>query len=155
MKTFFNSRLTRFSTQVAAAAQHARPVLLGALILLGSACTLPAQAQQTQPVQMTQPDASSLRLRFDNPTQRPASLIVLDQTRGISLLNETHREPAYGTLLKFDTLPTGRYVVALRVGANRYRYTVQVETKTLGATTIAVRETTTHRVERGLATASL
>jgi hypothetical protein len=155
MKTLFSLRLAHPSLQVATAAQHARPVLLGALALLGTAFALPAQAQQPQPVQMTQPEASSLRLRFDNPTQRPARLTVLDLDRNFTLLNEAHRESAYGTLLKFDTLPSGRYVVALRIGASRYRYTVQVETKAPGTTTVAVRETTTHRVESGLATASL
>lgn len=155
MKTLSNTRLAQLSSHVAPAAQKARPVLLGALALLGSTLALPAQAQEPQPVQMTQPNASSLRLRFDNPTQRPARLTVVDLTRNYSLLNETHREPAYGTLLKFDTLPTGRYLVALHIGASRYHYTVQVETKVPGTTTIAVRETTTHRVESGLATASL
>ncbi|GAB3576855.1 hypothetical protein [Hymenobacter daeguensis] len=152
MKTLFNPRLAQ---RVSQTAEAARPVLLGALALLGSAFARPARAQQPEPVRMTQPTASSLRLRFDNPTQRPARLTVLDVDRNVCLLNEAHREPAYGTLLKFDTLPTGRYVVALRVGASRYRYTVQVETKAPGATTIAVRETTTRRVENGLATAAL
>lgn len=153
MKMLSNTRLARRASQVAA--QQGRAVLLGALALLGSVFARPAQAQQPQPVQLTQPNASSLRLRFDNPTQRPARLVVLDLTRNVTILNESHREPAYGTLLKFDTLPSGRYVVALRVGANRYRYTVQVEAKGPGATTVAVRETTTHRVESGLTTASL
>ncbi|MBO2011466.1 hypothetical protein [Hymenobacter negativus] len=155
MKTIFNTCLAQGSSQPADASQHARPVLLSALALLASAFALPAQAQQPQPVQMTQPDASSLRLRFNNPTQRPALLTVLDITRSYTLLNESHREPAYGTLLKFNTLPSGRYVVALHIGANRYRYTVQVDAKAPGGTTIAVRETTTHRVESGLATAAL
>ena len=124
-----------------------RSALLGLAALLGTA----ARAQQPQPVQLTQPDASSLRLRFDNPTRRPACLTVLDLTRNVTVLNETHREPAYGTRLRFNTLPAGRYLVALRLGPSRYRYTVQVETTSPGTTTIAMREITTHRVETGLA----
>ncbi|WP_201983605.1 hypothetical protein [Hymenobacter rubidus] len=114
-----------------------------------------AQAPIPQPVQMTQVDAVSLRLRINNSGQQPAHLLVLHLDNQTCLLNETHREPAYGTLLKFDTLPAGRYAVILRVGADRYRYTVQVDNHKAGGPTIAVRETTTHRVESGLATASL
>jgi hypothetical protein len=117
--------------------------------------TTAAHAQTAPPVQLTQPDANSLRLRFDNATGRPASLTVVDLTRNTTVLNETHREPAYGTRLKFDTLPSGRYLVALRIGRDRYRYTVEVAAKAPGSTSIAVRETTTHRVENGLTAAAL
>ncbi|WP_460503341.1 hypothetical protein [Hymenobacter agri] len=104
---------------------------------------------------MSQPDASSLRLRFDNPTQRPAYLTVTNLNLGQAILSETHREAAYGTRLKFDQLSAGAYAVLLRVGRNRYRYTVQVAADAAGQPTIAVRETTTHRVENGLATVQL
>jgi hypothetical protein len=128
-----------------------RPALLGIAALM----TTTARAQATPPVQLTQPDASSLRLSFINSTSRPASLTVVDLTRSSTILNETHREPAYGTRLKFDTLPSGRYLVALRIGRDRYRYTVEVAAKARGNTSIAVLETTTHRVENGLTTAAL
>ena len=129
-----------------------RPALLGFAALLSTA----AHAQTApSPVQLTQPDANSLRLRFANPTGRPASLTVVDMTRSLTVLSETHREPAYGTRLMFDTLPSGRYLVALRIGRDRYRYTVDVAAKAPGATSIAVRETTTHRVGNGLAAATL
>ncbi len=127
-----------------------RPVLLSLATLLTTA----AYAQTTEPVQLTQPDASSLRLRFANNTGRPASLTVLDLTRGTTVLSESHREPAYGTRLKFNTLPSGRYLVALHIGRDRYRYTVDVQAQTPGATSIAVLETT-HRVENGPDTAAL
>jgi hypothetical protein len=131
-----------------------RPALLGLAALLTTAAHAQT-AQATPPVQLTQPDANSLRLRFANNTGRPASLTVVDLTRSTTVLNETHREPAYGTRLKFDTLPSGRYLVALRIGRDRYRYTVDVQAKAPGANSIAVRETTTHRVESGLTAATL
>jgi hypothetical protein len=132
-----------------------RPALLGLVALAGTAANSPAQAQQTEPVYVTQPDAHSLRVRINNPSQKAAVLRVVDLTKGNTILSEIHREPAYGTRLKFNTLPSGRYAVILSVGPNRYRYNVQVETKKLGGTTIAVRETMSRRVESGLVTASL
>ena len=115
----------------------------------------PALAQEPAAVQMTQPDAASLRLRFDNPSRRPAYLSVVNLYSGATILAETHREPAYGTRLLFDKLPAGSYAVSLRVGRNRYRYAVQIAPDATGKLTVAVRETTTHRVESGLATARL
>jgi hypothetical protein len=126
---------------------HLRP----AIFALATVASTAAQAQQPQPVQVTQPDAASLRVRIYNSSTRPISMQVENLATGFYLLNRTHRLPAYGTLLKFNTLPSGRYALTLRVGPDRYRYTIQVENKTPGAATIAVRETTTHRVESGLA----
>ncbi|GAB2848405.1 hypothetical protein [Hymenobacter ruber] len=126
---------------------HFRPAILALSTVVGFA----AQAQQPQPVQVTQPDAASLRVRIYNAFSRPISMRVENLGTATTILNETHRLPAYGTRLKFNTLPSGRYALTLRVGPDRYRYTIQVENKVPGAATIAVRETTTHRVENGLA----
>ncbi|MDO7852836.1 hypothetical protein [Hymenobacter convexus] len=157
MKTTFHFRLAQLATPVSAAAQGARAFAIGALVLLGAAVTQPAQAQTlaTEPVQVTQPDAESLRVRISNPAQQKASMQVIDLNTNQTLLNETYRTPAYGTRLKFNGLPTGRYVVQCRVGASRYRYTVDVDARQVGSTSIAVRETATRRVESGLATAAL
>jgi hypothetical protein len=149
MKTFFRFRLSQFATEVA---RNARPVLVVALSLLGTAVALPAQAAQTEPVQVTQPDAANLRVRISNTGPKPMRMQVVNLSNGQYLLNETCRLPAYGTLLRFSGLPTGSYAVLVRMGANRYRYTVQVTTPQPNATTIAVRETTTRRVESGLPT---
>jgi hypothetical protein len=155
MKTIF--RLAQPATAVATAAQGSRLFVVGALALLGAALAQPAQAQTlaAEPVQLTQPDAESLRVRIYNPAQQKASMQVIDLNTNQTLLNETYRTPAYGTLLKFNGLSAGRYVVQCRVGASRYRYTVDVDAKAAGRTSIAVRETTTRRVESGLATAAL
>lgn len=128
-------------------AAHLRPAFLA----LTAVVSFAAQAQQPQPVQVTQPDAASLRVLIYNTSTRPISMRVENLNTGFYLLDQTHRLPAYGTLLKFNTLPSGRYALTLRVGPDRYRYTIQVENKAPGAATIAVRETTTHRVESGLA----
>ncbi|GAB3873014.1 hypothetical protein GCM10028824_24080 [Hymenobacter segetis] len=126
---------------------HLRP----AIFVLATVTSFAAQAQQPQPVQVTQPDAASLRVRIYNSSTRPIAMQVENLSTATLILNETHRLPAYGTLLKFNTLPSGRYALTLRVGPDRYRYTIQVDNKAPGAATIAVRETTTHRVENGLA----
>ncbi|GAB3850891.1 hypothetical protein GCM10028822_16860 [Hymenobacter terrigena] len=128
-------------------AAHLRP----AIFALTTGVSFAAQAQPSQPVQVTQPDAASLRVRIYNAFSRPISMRVENLSTATYILDETHRLPAYGTLLKFNTLPSGRYALTLRVGPDRYRYTIQVENKAPGAATIAVRETTTHRVESGLA----
>ena len=136
--------------------QHIASALQCGLLASAVAVLSAGAAQAQQPaVRMSQPDATSLRLRFDNPTQRPACLTVVNLSSGESILTENHREMAYGTRLKFDKLPAGAYAVLLRMGRNRYRYTVQVAADAAGQPAIAVRETTTHRVESGLATAQL
>ncbi|MBF9142074.1 hypothetical protein [Hymenobacter properus] len=156
MKTTFRLP-AQIASSVAVAAQKASSFAIGAMILLGAGMAQPAQAQTqaTEPVQMTQPDAQSLRVRINNPAQQKASMQVIDLNTNQTLLNETYRTPAYGTRLQFNGLPAGRYAVLCRVGANRYRYTVDVAAPQAGATSIAVRETTTRRVETGLATAAL
>lgn len=126
---------------------HLRPAFLA----LTATVSFAAQAQQPQPVQVTQPDAASLRVRVFNATTKPIWMRVENLNTGFYILNQTHNTPAYGTLLKFNTLPSGRYALTLRVGPDRYRYTIQVENNAPGAATIAVRETTTRRVESGLA----
>lgn len=138
-------------------ARRSGPVLRIMLLVaaFGLRAAAPARAQAPTGVQMTQPDASSLRLRFDNPTRRPAYLTVVHLNNGEAILNETHREAAYATRLKFDRLPAGTYAVLLRVGRDRYRYAVQVAADAAGNPAVAVRETTTHRVESGLVTARL
>jgi hypothetical protein len=160
MKTLFTSRgaqPTAPQTSSFAAPKAVRPALLGLLALAGTGLASPAQAQNSRPVSVTQPDGQTLRVRIYNAGKKPAVLRVVKLDNNRWILNETHKEPAYGTLLKFSNLPSGRYAVLLRVGADRYRYHVQVATTAPGATTIAVLESTSRRVESGLsgATAAL
>jgi hypothetical protein len=151
MKTIFNSAISLLASSTLSAT--AKKACFGLAVALGT--TFTAQAQQFEPVQVTQADAASLRIRINNPGQKAASLRVLHLENGEVLLDQLHRTPAYGTLLKFGGLPTGHYAVSMRVGPNRYRYVVQVSSKAPGSTAIAVQETTTHRVENGLASAAL
>lgn len=159
MPCFANLRPATFARKKFAASRlglHIAPALRRGLLALTVAVLSAGAARAQQPtVQMSQPDATSLRLRFDNPTQHPAYLTVTDLNVGEAILSETHRETAYGTRLKFDRLSAGAYAVQLRVGRSHYRYTVQVAADAAGQRTIAVSETTTHRVESGLTTAQL
>ena len=158
MNCFANLRPATFTRQHSSASRSSlriAPALRRGLLASAAVLSAGAARAQQPAVHMSQPDATSLRLRFDNPTPRPAYLTVSNLNSGESILSETHREAAYGTRLKFDKLPAGAYDVLLRVGRNRYRYTVQVAADAAGQPAIAVRETTTHRVESGLATAQL
>ncbi|MFD2721551.1 hypothetical protein ACFST9_22745 [Hymenobacter monticola] len=156
MKTSFRLLAAQTATSAATVTQEARSFIIGGLAMLGVGLAQPAKAQTpaAEPVQVTQPDGESLRVRLFIPAGQKASMQVIHLSTGQTLLNENHRT-SYGTLLKFNGLPTGRYAVQCRVGASRYRYTVDVEAPRPGATSIAVRETTTRRVESGLATAAL
>jgi hypothetical protein len=161
MKTFFKLRAVPapLKTNQLSVSSSLRLAVFGSVVLfgMGIAGSVQAQAvaQQELPVQVTQPEAAALRVRVSSPDKKPIHLEVVHLDNGNWMLNETHRTAVYSTLLKFDGVPSGSYAVVLRVGPNRYRYTVRVDTKAASATTIAVRETTTHRVESGLATAAL
>ena len=123
-----------------ATAHPFRAALLGLLAVVGSAGA--AQAQQAQPVSSVspvkaiQPDAQSLSFTVENPAQKRLQLQVLCLDNNKYLVNEGNRLPSYGCQLHFRSLPAGRYAVLLRVGSERYRYTVQVQAKT--QTTIVV-----------------
>lgn len=156
MNASFTPRIAGRPAPAAGTTAVARPILLSALGLMGLGLARPAHAQTPAPasVQVTQPDGESLRVRISNPTQKAFTLRVVHLSNGRWVLNETHQEPAYGTRLRFNDLPTGRYAVVLRLGEEHYRYTVDVDGKTPGAATIAVRELTSRRMENVLASAA-
>lgn len=133
------------------AAACGRPTLLGLAIALGVGAQSPVLAQATPSVLVTQTDATSLRVHINNPTSKPAKMRVSFLGTGRSVLSETHEEPVYSTLLKFEKLPAGKYSLQLRVGADRYRYTVEVQRPTPETSRIAVRELTTRLVAPVLA----
>ncbi|UOQ99157.1 hypothetical protein MUN81_06595 [Hymenobacter sp. 5317J-9] len=157
MKTLFSFCPVQFATRISAATPSAGLVLAGAMVLLGMGVAQPAAAQTLaqEPVQVSQPDSESLRVRISNPAQKSIVLRVVHLDNGRWVLNETHKVPAYGTRLRFNDLPTGRYAVMLQVGPERYRYTVDVDGQKPGASTIAVRELTTRRVENVVASAGM
>ena len=141
MNTSFNRRTAQPSGEAIAATIHTfsltrllQPALLGGLVLLGGGGWAgSALAQQSQPVQVTQVDAESLQLRFDNPQQLRARVRVVHLDNDRELLNETYRVPAYGCRYYFNTLPAGKYALFLRIGPARYRYTVKVQTQAKGS----------------------
>jgi hypothetical protein len=110
----------------------------------------PALAQSVPPVRIAQADATSLRLRIDNPAQRPSQLSVVRQASGQVLHSTSYRDAAYGCRLNFSQLPDGLYTIVLKAGPERYRYTVQVQAH---GGQVAVREVTTRQTQNLLATA--
>ncbi|MCC3153577.1 hypothetical protein Q3A66_12115 [Hymenobacter sp. BT770] len=107
------------------AAPHFRAALLGGLALLGSAGT--ALAQDAPSVKAKQPDAASLWVTIENPAKKAMQMQVINLDSYNSLINEVNHRPSNGYHLSFRKVPAGRYAVLLRVGRERYRYTVQVK----------------------------
>ena len=118
------------------AAPYLRAAVLGGLLAAG---TIGSALAQTAPsVKAKQADAQSLWLTVENPTQQRMQLRVVSLTTDQCLMNEVNRQISYGSHLNFNGVPVGQYAVTLRVGHERYRYTVQVQN--LPKTTISVRE---------------
>jgi hypothetical protein len=143
------------SVSASSFAQALRPALLGLVTLLGSAFA-PALAAESKPgVELTQVNANSLRVRAYSPDLKPIRVQVLHVRKGAYVLNETHRQAAYGTLLKFNTLPAGRYVVYLKAGKTRRSYAVQVTGNTADANTVTLQKGSTRSEPKTNTTASL
>jgi hypothetical protein len=131
-----------------------RILLLGALALGGLSLTTPAQAQQpASPVHLTQLNQASLRLRIANPSQQPSRVEVIHLNTGQPLFTETYKAASYGHRFDFQNLPTGRYALLLKVGSDRYRYTVEVATTAAGSS-LAIRELATRQQAPALASAN-
>ncbi|HEX8326793.1 MAG TPA: hypothetical protein VF629_04585 [Hymenobacter sp.] len=157
MKTLFRPSTPHAESQSGTANRFAaafKTTGLGLVALVGTAFSASAQTPPAEPVRVTQANDLSLRIRINNPTQQAAQLRVVQLNNGSWILNETHREPAYGTLMKFDKLPAGRYAVVLQVGPDRYRYTVDVRQQKQGKS-LAVRELTTRHTDNVVASAGL
>ena len=142
MPTSFTFRPVSFLTP-------ARCLALLAVASLGFARNAAAQTAPAPAVRITQVDATNLRLRIDNPMQQRSELSVVRQASGQVLHTATYRDAAYGCRLNFSNLPDGQYSLVLKAGAERYRYTVQVQHH--GATA-AVREMATRQTQNLLAT---
>ncbi|GAB3300232.1 hypothetical protein ACFQT0_29465 [Hymenobacter humi] len=113
-----------------------RALLLGGLVALG--CAGSASAQEVPSVKAQQPNAQSLWMTVDNPAQQRMQLKVVSLDNNNCLVNEVNYQPSYGSKLSFQNVPAGRYAVLLRVGREKYRYNVQVQSQT--QTTISVPE---------------
>lgn len=121
-----------------ASAPYLRAALCGGLALLGSAGS--ALAQEAPSVKTKQADGQRLFLTVENPAQERLEMKVVSLTDRTCLVNETNHLPSYGSQLNFQGVPAGTYAVLLRVGRERYRYNVQVQSQP--QTTISVRELT-------------
>ncbi|WP_201978947.1 hypothetical protein [Hymenobacter rubidus] len=135
MNTSLSLRSAQLLTAATSSTSALRTMLLGGLAVLGSAGSALAQ---DAPSVKAKADAQSLALTVENPQQERMHVQVICLDKYACLLNEVNRKPSYGTKLNFDGVPAGQYAVVLRVGHERYRYTVQVQAK--AATTISVRE---------------
>ena len=139
-----------YRAQALLAAPFRRAALLGVLAVLGSAGT--ALAQDAPSVKAKQGDAQSLAMTIENPGRQQLELRVVALGTNTCLVKEVNTLPSYGTQLHFRNLPAGRYAVLLRVGQERYRYNVQVETQV--QTTISVPGLTTPQAGQAVAAVS-
>lgn len=119
--------------RTAASAPYLRAALLGGLAILGTIGS--AMAQGAPSVKAKQTDAQSLGLTVENPTQQRMQIQVVCPGQHACLVEVNHKA-SYGTQLSFSGLPAGQYAVLLRVGRERYRYDVQVQSQP--QTTISV-----------------
>ncbi|SFQ21713.1 hypothetical protein [Hymenobacter arizonensis] len=136
--------------QAMLAASFLRPALLGALVVLSSAGT--ALAQDVPSVKAKQTDGHNLAMTIENPARQQMQLRVVALSTNTCLVKEVNTEPSYGTNLNFNQLPAGKYAVLLRVGQERYRYTVQVASR--AQTTISVPELATPQAGQIVASAT-
>ena len=142
MKTSLTSRPAAINqprtAQALASAPYLRALLLGGLAIVGSAGT--ALAQSAPSVTAKQADAQALWLTVENPAQQRLQMQVVSLDRSFRLVNEVNHLASYGSKLNFKGMPAGQYAVLLRVGRERFRYSVAVQGK--AQTTISVRELT-------------
>ena len=136
MKTSLTSRPA--ATTQTRTAPYLRALLLGGLAIVGSAGA--ALAQSAPSVTARQADAQGLWLTVENPAQQRLQMQVVSQAQHVCLVNEVNHLTSYGSKLNFKGMPAGQYAVLLRVGRERYRYSVDVQGK--DQTTISVRELT-------------
>ncbi|GAB3870578.1 hypothetical protein GCM10028824_19370 [Hymenobacter segetis] len=136
MKTSLTSRPAA-ATQTRTA-PYLRALLLGGLAIVGSAGT--ALAQSAPAVKAKQADAQALWLTVENPAQQRLQMQVVSLDNSTCLVNEVNHLTSYGSKLNFKGMPAGQYAVLLRVGRERFRYSVDVQGK--AQTTISVRELT-------------
>ena len=131
-----------------------RTAVLSLVAIAGLAAATPAQAQQApSPVRLTQVDHENLRLRIDNPSQQASRVEVIHLNTGQPLFTESYADAAYGHRFNFHGLPTGRYAMLLKVGPDRYKYTIQVADGPEGQT-VAVAELATRQLTPALASAA-
>ena len=128
-----------------------RTTVLG-LLPGAAAWSTPALAQEVQAVHTKQADAESLWLTIDNPAQHRMQVRVVQRSTNACISNEVNHQSSYGCKLNFSKLPAGQYDVVMRVGQERYRYSVEVQAQ---HSTISVREMTKEVAGKSLASASL
>jgi hypothetical protein len=142
MNTSLTSRPTAIAqthtAQAIASVPYLRALLLGGMAILGSAGA--ALAQSGPSVKAKQADAQALWLTVENPAQQRLQMRVVSLDQHICLVNEVNHRASYGSKLNFGGVPAGQYAVLLRVGRERYRYSVDVQGQS--QTVISVRELT-------------
>jgi hypothetical protein len=101
-----------------------------ALILLtlgGSFLAHPILAQQAQPVKVEKANATTFRVRIQDPSQQAGRVRVVSLGTGQTLYDERYNAPAYGHAFDFQNVREGNYMLVMQMGQTKYRYTVQVK----------------------------
>jgi hypothetical protein len=91
--------------------------------------TMPALAQTSRAISLTQVAPASLRLRLDNPTVLAGRVQVVRLHGGQTLFTEPYTGSAYSHRFDFDHVPSGRYLVYIQAGDQVQRCLVRVQTR--------------------------
>jgi hypothetical protein len=113
---------------------HSPTSLLGLLSMVSlCAGTMPALAQTSEAISLTQVAPASLRLRLDNPTALAGRVQGVRLHGGQTLFTEPYTGSAYGHRFDFDHVPSGRYLVYIQAGDQVQRCLVRVQTRNQGS----------------------
>jgi hypothetical protein len=113
-----------------------RTALLGVLALAATMGS--AMAQETPSIKAAQENPQTLAFTVENPGKEVLQMRVFNLDNKTCVAKEVNSNPSYGCKLNFAKLPAGRYAVLVRVGSERYRYNVQVQSQTATQNTISV-----------------
>ncbi|RTQ48537.1 hypothetical protein EJV47_16325 [Hymenobacter gummosus] len=102
-------------------------LLAPASLLAALAAPLTATAAPAEPPASVQAlDHENIRVRIDNPARLSGRVQVVRLSNGQPLFDEAFAAEAYGHRFNFRDLPAGRYALTMTVGAQTYRYTMEV-----------------------------
>lgn len=126
-----------------------RGALLGVFALLGSTGAALAQSTPAHSIIAKQTDTETLAFTVANPARERMRVQVTHEENQKCLLDDVSWDESYGCRLRFGNLSAGQYTVQVRVGHEKYRYHVQVQSQVPG--TISVRELATPDAEQTVA----
>ncbi|MCC2545394.1 hypothetical protein LJY25_02975 [Hymenobacter sp. BT175] len=119
--------------QTSSAARTALRTLVVLAGFVGTFAARPALAQvgqQPQPVAVEKMDETSFRVRISNPQQKAGTLEIVNLANGRTLFKEGYTGVVHGHKFNFRDMQDGKYAVVVKVGKEKFRYELQLQTTT-------------------------